>query len=40
MIMQVAPNLGDQVRVADDGPHKEAVVCDLSAHLHTGSSQV
>jgi hypothetical protein len=26
--------------VTDDGPDKEAVVCDLCAHLHTGSAQV
>lgn len=33
-------HLGDQVRVADDGPHKEAVVRHLGAHLHTGCTQI
>lgn len=33
-------HLSDQVRVADDGPHKEAVVGDLGAHLHPGGAQV
>lgn len=32
--------LGDEVWVADDGAHKEAVVCDLGAHLHAGGAQV
>ncbi len=26
--------------MADDGPYKEAVICDLGALFHTGSSQV
>lgn len=33
-------HLGNQVRVADDGPDEEAVVRHLSAHLHTGRTQV
>lgn len=32
--------LCDQVWVADDGSHKEAVVCNLCAHLHTGCTEV
>lgn len=33
-------NLGDQVRVPDDDPDEEPVVCDLCALLHSGSTQV
>lgn len=33
-------HLRDQIRVADNGPHKETVVCNLCAHFHTGCTQV
>lgn len=36
----VGTHLGNQVRVANDGPHEEAVVCHFGAHLHTGRTQV
>lgn len=33
-------HLCDQIRVADNGSHKETVVCNLCAHFHTGCTQV
>lgn len=33
-------HLCDQIRVADNGSHKETVVSNLCAHLHTGCTQV
>lgn len=33
-------HLCDQIRVADNGSHKEAVVRNLCAHLHTGCTQI
>lgn len=32
--------LRDQIRVADNGSHKETVVRNLCAHLHAGCTQV
>lgn len=32
--------LCDQIGVADDGPHKESVVCHLGAHFHARCTQV
>lgn len=39
-VVPVSSHLCDQIGVADDGSHKEPVVRDLCAHLHTGSTQV
>lgn len=33
-------HLGDQIRVADNGSHKETVVSNLCAHFHTGSAKI
>lgn len=40
LLALLLPHLCDQIRVADNGSHKETIVGDLCAHFHTGCTQV